>query len=52
MFYFKFSFRVWVPLLNLPKHLAVRRIFAFSLRYARFFDSLRMTRKKKYIALH
>ena len=31
-------------MLSQSKHPAARRIFAFSFRYARFFDALRMTR--------
>ena len=39
MFYFKFSFRVWMPLLNLPKHPAVLRKKKYRFfRYARSFD--------------
>ena len=36
---FKFS----LVMLSLPKHPAVRRISCFSFRYARSFDTLRMT---------
>ena len=35
-----------IVMLSLSKHPAVRRTFCLFFRYARFFDSLRMTRKE------